>query len=146
MTFLPPPQPGYLPSTHTANARGIPPAARLTSQIRHVPDREVVAPTLGQYFRSDSRDIPGRARPKWAGRVAFWLGMAAAVLFVADMLFVAGQPGLLAAIAAPLAVVAFLSGLIAVIAGVGRGLGIFGLIFALAGSTLFWQWLERTFG
>jgi len=67
------------------------------------------------------------------------------VLFFGELLAV-GSLGLLAAVAAPLGVVAVLFALVAIIAGVGRGLGIFGLVFALAGSTIFWSWLERTFG
>lgn len=105
--------------------------------------RETHAPTLMQFWRSDSRVIPGRRPPKWAGRAAFWLGMLALILFVAGgFLGVA----LLAAFATPLSVVALFFALIALIAGIGRGLGFVGLLFALAGSSLFWAWLAATFG
>ncbi|WP_395640977.1 hypothetical protein [Pseudolysinimonas sp.] len=115
-------------------------------QLHHVQAQaQALAPTLGQYIRSDTRTLPGRRAPKWAGRVAFWIGMLAAVLFLGEA-FVTGELGLLAAIATPLSLVAILFALIAIIAGVGRGLGIFGLVFALAGNALFWSWLDRTFG
>lgn len=133
---LPPPRPQY---------QGQPDQYRPVQQHHVAAQRQDTAPTLGQYWRSDTRTAPGRNPAKWAGRVAFWLGMLAAILFFTDM-FLTGAPGSLAAIAAPLSVVAFFFALIAIIAGVGRGLGIVGLVFALAGSTLFWSWLEHTFG
>lgn len=115
-------------------------------QAQHVAAQaQTTAPTLGQYIRSDHRIPPGGKRATWAGHAAFWVGMLAAILVVADLVG-GGGPGRLAAFAAPLSVVAVIFALIAIIAGVGRGLGIFGLVFALAGSTLFWSWLERTFG
>jgi hypothetical protein len=136
MTLPPPPRPIY---------QGEPGQYRPV-QLQHVQaQRQALAPTLGQYIRSDTRTLPGRKKPRWAGRVAFWLGMLAAILFFGDMLITGGL-GVLAAIAAPIGFVALLFALVAIIAGVGRGLGIFGLLFALAGSTLFWSWLERTVG
>jgi len=108
-------------------------------------ERIVNAPTLGQYWRSDSRVMPGRKRAKWAGRAAFWLGLLALGAYLFDFFFV-GQPSFGVAVAQPLGVVAFFFGLIAVIAGVGRGLGIFGLIFAVASNIAFWTWLDRTLG
>jgi hypothetical protein len=136
MTLPPPPRPHY---------QGEPGQYRPV-QAQHVqPQFQTTAPTLGQYIRSDTRTLPGRKAPKWAGRVAFWLGMLTAVLFFGEIL-VAGGLGVVAAVAAPLGVVAVLFALIAIIAGIGRGLGIFGLIFALAGSTIFWSWVGRTFG
>ena len=133
MTLPPPPRPEY---------QGEPGQYRPV-QLQHVQaQRQAVAPTLGQYIRSDTRTLPGRKKAKWAGRVAFWLGMLTAVLFFID----AGMDGELGQLAAPLSVVAVIFALVAIIAGIGRGLGIFGLIFALAGSTLFWSWLDRTFG
>lgn len=139
---------GYLPSAHQASARayqGDPDQYRPV-QLHHVQaQRQSLAPTLGQYIRSDNRVLPGRKRAKWAGRVAFWVGMLAAVLFLGEA-FVTGELGLLAAFATPLSVVAVIFALIAIIAGIGRGLGVFGLVFALAGSSLFWAWLDRTFG
>jgi hypothetical protein len=136
MTLPPPPRPQY---------QGEPGQYRPVQQQHVAAQFQTTAPTLGQYIRSDTRTLPGRRKPKWAGRVAFWLGMLAAILFFGDLLITGGL-GVLAAFATPIGVVAFLFALVAIIAGVGRGLGIFGLIFALAGSTLFWSWLERTFG
>lgn len=133
------PQPG-------AAARAAQPPSQVGYGVNQTPVqplREVTAPTLLQFWRSDSRVIPGRTPPKWAGRVAFWVGLVAAVLF-----FVGGFVGaaLLVALASPLAVVAVFFALIALIAGIGRGLGLFGLVFALAGSSLFWGWLASVFG
>jgi hypothetical protein len=131
---LPTPRPRY---------QGEPSAYRPAQQHHVEAQRQLSAPTLGQYWRSDSRVVPGRKRPTWAGRVALWLGMLAAILFFAG-LFV--NAVVLVAVATPIGIVAILFALIAIIAGVGRASGIFGLIFALAGSSIFWAWLERTFG
>ena len=109
------------------------------------PQRPVQAPTLGQFWRSDSRVVPGRKPAKWAGRVAFWLGLVALGLYLFDV-FVIGQPSLGVSIAQPLSTVAFFAALIAIIAGIGRGLGFFGLIFAVASNLIFWSWLDRLFG
>jgi hypothetical protein len=136
MTLPPPPRPEY---------QGQPGQYRPV-QLQHVQaQRQALAPTLGQYIRSDTRTLPGRKKPKWAGRVAFWLGMLAAALFLGELL-VTGSLGPLAAIAAPVSAVAGVFALVAIIAGIGRGLGIVGLVFALAGSSIFWSWLETTFG
>ena len=136
MTLPPPPRPQY---------QGQPGQYRPVQQ-HHVPQLfQVSAPTLGQYFRSDNRTLPGRRKPKWAGRIAFWLGLLVAVLFFGELL-VTGELGVIAAVATPLSVVAVIFALIAIIAGIGRGLGIFGLVLAVAGSTMFWSWLERTVG
>ena len=114
-------------------------------QLHHVAaQRQDKAPTLGQYWRSDTRITPGRKPAKWAGRAAFWLGILAAALLFGGT-YVIGS-AFLAAVAAPVSVAALGFALVAIIAGVGRGLGIFGLAFALAGSTFFWSWLARTFG
>lgn len=143
MTLPPPPRP-QIPGV-PPQYQGQPGQYRPV-QLQHVQaQQQTSAPTLGQYIRSDSRAVPGRKAPRWAGRVAFWVGLLAAVLFFGELLFI-GTLGVLAATAAALGVVAVIAALIAIIAGIGRGLGIFGLIFALAGSTIFWSWLERTFG
>lgn len=136
MSFPPPPRPPY---------QGQPDQYRPVQQQHVAALRQDTAPTLGQYWRSDVRIVPGRRRPKWAGRAAFWLGMLAAVLFFADNV-VPGIPAEIAAFAAPVSLVAVIFALIAIVAGVGRGLGIVGLIFALAGNVYFWAWLDRTFG
>lgn len=106
-------------------------------------ERIVNAPTLGQYWRSDSRVIPGRRPARWAGRIAFWLGLLALGAYLFDFFFV-GSPGFGVGIAQPIGTVAFLFGLIAVIAGVGRGLGILGLILAVTSNIWFWTWLDAT--
>jgi hypothetical protein len=132
---LPPPRPHY---------QGEPSQYRPV-QLHHVAaQRQDKAPTLGQYWRSDTRVVPGRRPARWAGRAALWLGILAAGLFFVGG-FIAGASAL-TAFAAPVSLVAVIFALIAIIAGVGRGLGIVGLIFALAGSALFWGWLDRTFG
>jgi hypothetical protein len=133
---LPPPRPQY---------QGQPNQYRPVQQHHVAAQRQDTAPTLGQYWRSDTRTVPGRKPARWAGRAAFWLGLLTAVLFFAGTL-PTGAPTVLAAFATPLSVVAVIFALIAIIAGVGRGLGIVGLIFALAGSSLFWSWLASTFG
>lgn len=135
MTLPPPPRPRY---------QGEPSQYRPVQQHHVAAQAQAKAPTLGQYWRSDTRVVPGRKPAKWAGRAAFWLGLIAAVLFFGAAFF--GLPTVLADVAAPLGVVAIFFSLIAIIAGVGRGLGIVGLIFALAGSSLFWAWLDRTVG
>jgi hypothetical protein len=125
-------QPGHAPAT-----------GFLVNSTPVQPMRQLKAPTLMEFWRSDSRVAPGRKPPKWAGRAAFWIGMLAAILYFAGLFFAAA---LLVALASPFSVVAIFFALIALIAGVGRGLGFFGLIFALAGSTLFWAWLPTIFG
>lgn len=142
---IPPPPPRLLSQPPRPLYQGEPGQYRPV-QLEHVQaQRQALAPTLGQYIRSDNRVLPGRKKAKWAGRTAFWLGMLCAVLFIGDAA-VDGELGLVAAIAMPLSVVAVIFALVAIIAGIGRGLGIFGFVFALAGSSLFWSWLERTFG
>jgi hypothetical protein len=135
MTLPPPPRPQY---------QGQPNQYRPVQQHHVAAQRQDKAPTLGQYWRSDTRIVPGRKPAKWAGRAAFWLGILAAGLFFGAG-FV-GLPPVLASVAAPLGVVAIFFALIAIIAGIGRGLGTVGLIFALAGSSIFWAWLDRTVG
>jgi hypothetical protein len=49
-------------------------------------------------------------------------------------------------IALPLSVVAGIFALVAIIAGVGRALGWFGLIFALIGNFFVINWLVAVFG
>lgn len=134
MSQVPPPPPGF--RAGQAAHQSHPPVQPLP---------QATAPTLGQYWRSDSRVVPGRKPAKWAGRAAFWLGLLAAALFFGDML-VGGGLGSLGDIATPVSVVAFVFALIALIAGIGRGAGFFGAVFALAGNIWFWDWLQATFG
>lgn len=105
--------------------------------------RESQAPTLLQYFRSDSRDVPGRRRPRWAGAIAFWVGLlAAGTLFVGGTLLgIVGAAGAALAFAA----VAAFFGLLGFIAGIGRGLAVVGLILALLGVPVVVAWLAALF-
>jgi hypothetical protein len=133
-----------LPPPQRPHYQGEPSQYRPVQQHHVAAQRQDKAPTLGQYWRSDNRTAPGRKPARWAGRAAFLLGILAAVLLFSGTFF--GAPTVVADFAAPVSLVAVVFALIAIIAGVGRGLGIFGLIFALAGSTIFWSWLDRTFG
>jgi hypothetical protein len=135
MTYLPPPRRGAPSQNHPGG---------YLPDLPIQPIRQTSAPTLGQFWRSDSRVIPGRKPAKWAGRAAFWLGLLALGFFLWDVA-VLGQLTIFSAIANPISLVALLFALIALIAGVGRGLGIIGLILALASSTIFWSWWDRTF-
>jgi hypothetical protein len=111
-------------------------AAGRTEVITH-------APTLGQFWRSDVRQTTGARRPRWAGLTAFWLGLASiAFLFIGGAI---GAP-LIRDIALPLSVVAGFFALIAIVAGVGRVLGWFGLVFALIGNAFVVAWLVALFG
>jgi len=133
-----------LPPPQRPHYQGEPSQYRPVQQHHVAAARQDKAPTLGQYWRSDTRVAPGHKPAKWAGRAAFWLGILAALLFFSGTFF--GAPTEITAYAAPVSAVAVIFALIAIIAGVGRGLGLFGLIFALAGSAIFWAWLDRTFG
>ena len=77
------------------------------------------------------------------GLAAFWLGLASI-----GFLFIGGAIGvpLILDIALPVSVVAGLFALVAIIAGVGRVLGWFGLIFALIGNVFVVNWLVSVFG
>ncbi len=96
------------------------------------------APTLRQFWRSDSRVMPGRSRPRWAGVLSFWLGLAAAVLLIAGTAFEVPNA---AEIALGLGAVGGFFGLVALIAGIGRVSGFFGLILALVGNVYVLSWL-----
>lgn len=100
------------------------------------------APTLGQFWRSDIRRTTGGRRPRWAGLTAFWIGLAAIAFLI-----IGAVTGIdtLRAIALPLSTVAIFFAIVALIAGVGRVLGFFGLLFALAGNLLVIDWLVRVF-
>jgi len=101
------------------------------------------APTLGQFWRSDIRRTTGGRRPRWAGLTAFWVGLAAiGFLMIGTVIGI----GVLAAIALPLSTVALFFAIIALIAGVGRVLGFFGLLFALIGNIVVVDWFLHLFG
>ena len=100
------------------------------------------APTLGQFWRSDIRRTTGGRRPRWAGLTAFWVGLAAIGFLVIGTVIGVST---LAAIALPLSTVALFFALIAIIAGVGRALGFFGLILALIGNVVVVDWFLHLF-
>jgi len=98
------------------------------------------APTFSQYMRSDTRVLnPGAKKPRWAGVISFWLGLIAGLLFW----IVAASIGIFAfiPIAAAFSVVAVFFGLVAWVAGLGRGFGFFGILFALIGNAYVLNWL-----
>jgi hypothetical protein len=105
---------------------------------------ETQAPTLLQFWRSDSRIVPGRPRPRWAGRIAFWLGLASVGLLAAEMFLDVGD-GVLGAVAVPLSVVAGFFAIVAIVAGIGRGLGVLGAILAILGNAYVWGWASEAF-
>jgi hypothetical protein len=96
------------------------------------------APTLRQFWRSDARVMPGRSKPRWAGVLSFWLGLAAAVLLIAGSAFEVPNA---AEIALGIGAVAGFFGLVALIAGIGRVSGFFGIILALVGNVFVLSWL-----
>lgn len=106
--------------------------ARQVSPYVRVEPPVTTAPTFGQYVRADSRVRPGVKRSRWAGVLAFWLGLAA----VAMLWLVAGAFTVAAfvPVAAAFSVVAIFFGLVAFVAGIGRGFGFFGIVFALVGN------------
>jgi hypothetical protein len=101
------------------------------------------APTLGQFWRSDIRRTTGGRRPRWAGLTAFWIGLAAA-----GFLLIGTVTGIevVRAIALPLSTVAGFFAIIALIAGVGRALGVLGLLLALVGNVVVVDWVLHLFG
>jgi hypothetical protein len=102
------------------------------------------APTFGQYVRSDYHGVPGARAPRWAGRISFWLGLLSVVLLwiVAGLFTIA----VFAPVAAGFSVVALFFGLVAFIAGIGRGLGFWGILLAIAGNIFIVTWLVSVFG
>lgn len=96
------------------------------------------APTLRQFWRSDARTMPGRRRPRWAGAIAFWLGLAAAVLLIGGT---ALELRPMAQLALPIGTVAVFFGLVAFVAGIGRFAGVVGIILALVGNVFVLSWL-----
>jgi len=115
------------------------PVAPIAPQTNFEPPMKQ-APTLSQYWRSDNRTLPGRRRPRWAGVLAFWLGLAAAAL-----LLIGTAIGVLGAaqIALAIGAVAGFFGLVALIAGIGRFAGFFGLLLALIGNVFVLGWLGQ---
>src|SRR6187402_1204088 len=102
------------------------------------------APTLGQFWRSDIRGSSLRRRPlRWPGLVGFWVGIGAFVLLIVG---IASSSVFFASVALAFSVAAAFFSLIGLIAGLGRVLGFFGLLFALAGNIYVVMWLARLVG
>lgn len=102
----------------------------------------VMAPTLGDFWASDVRRGPGRKAPRWAGWVAFSLG----ILAMLSLFFGAvTSSALLVDISLGLSLTAGFFALVALIAGIGRLPGFLGLLFALAGNVFVIGWLAQLF-
>ncbi len=102
------------------------------------------APTLRQFWRSDIRSTVLRRGPiRWPGMVAFWVGLGAFVLLIVG---IASSSVFFASVALAFSAAAGFFALIALIAGLGRVLGFFGLLFALAGNIYVVMWLARLVG
>jgi hypothetical protein len=102
----------------------------------------VTAPTLIDFWRSDVRRAPGEKAPRWAGWSALVLGALAMLA-----LFVGGASGNEVVVAASLALSwagAFFA-LIALIADVGRWLGLIGLVFAVIGNIVLVEMIANSF-
>jgi hypothetical protein len=102
------------------------------------------APTFGQYVRSDTRGIPGGRRQRWAGAIAFWLGLVSLPMFW--LLGTAFEQHAFTYAAAAFSVVAIFFGLVAFVAGLGRGLAFWGILFALLGNIYVISFLLTLFG
>lgn len=124
-----PQQGGYRPQTSGISPQrtGISPQQ---GGIPPIPPEYGIAPTLGQFWRSDVRRTRG-GRTRWPGLLAFLGGLAALILLIAGL---AAASLVLVSIALAFGVVAGFFALVAIIAGLGRGLGILGLLLALAGN------------
>jgi len=129
---IPPLQPQRPNSQYTYR-----PVAPIAPQTNFEPPMKQ-APTLAQFWRSDMRQMPGHRKARWAGAIAFWLGLAAGILLIfgtAVEIPYAGQ------IALALSSVAIFFGLVAIIAGIGRVIGFLGIILALIGNVYVLSWL-----
>ena len=130
-TGIAPQQGGYRPQTGgvAPQRTGISPQH---GGIPPIPPEYTSAPTLGGFWRSDVRRTrPGGRRVRWPGLVAFLVGLAAVLALV-----LAGVAAsvVLASVALAFSVVAGFFALVAIVAGLGRALGFFGLLLALAGN------------
>lgn len=97
------------------------------------------APTLTQFWRSEMRTMPGRRKPRWAGVLAFWFGLLSIpMLFLLGVAF--GQTSFYW-IALAFSVAAGFFGIVAMVAGIGRGLGFLGMILGLIGNIYVIDWL-----
>jgi hypothetical protein len=140
MSIPPPPRSNITPS----RGSNITPYVNQYKGVAPIPPEKPIthAPTLGQYWRSDNRTLPGRRKPRWAGLIAFWLGLAAGITFwLGQFTQNAGFGPALVQVALALGIVAGFFGLIGFIAGIGRGLAVWGIIFALLGNVYVISWL-----
>jgi hypothetical protein len=137
------PQQGYPPQNPQ---RPVDPRAYQPRMVRPQTSIELpvtTAPTLGQYFRSDYRGVPGAKKKRWAGLIAFWVGMASIpTLFI---LGAALEQRAFYEVALAMSVLAGFFGLVALVAGIGRVLGFFGILFALLGNVYVISWLDTIF-
>jgi hypothetical protein len=136
MTIQPqPPRPNaqyqYRPIQPNLQQPNIPTLAGYEPPVKH-------APTLRQFWRSDARVMPGRSAPRWAGLLAFWLGLVSAVLLIGGTAF---EIPYAAVIALGIGAVAGFFGLVALIAGIGRFTGLVGIILSLVGNVFVLSWL-----
>ncbi|MEO7733161.1 MAG: hypothetical protein ABIY55_19515 [Kofleriaceae bacterium] len=136
MSMPPPPRSNITPSGGT----NITPYVNQYKGVAPIPAEKPMthAPTLGQYWRSDNRSRPGQRKPRWAGRIAFWLGLAAAVTLIGGQLL---NIHIAAWVALAFSVVAVFFGLVGFIAGIGRVSSVIGIIFALIGNVFVLSWL-----
>ena len=121
----------YRPIAPNSPQSNIPPSMNFEAPIKQ-------APTLGQFWRSDVRRLPGTKKPRWAGLISFWLGLVAAVLLILGTAIEVPYAG---QIALAIGAVAGFFGLVAIIAGIGRIAGFFGIILALVGNAFVLSWL-----
>lgn len=118
-----------------------PPPPTGAQRPRYEPPR-VIAPTLFDFWRSDVRRAPGERAPRWAGWAALVLGALAMLA-----LFIGASSGNEVIVAASLALSwagAFFA-LIALIADVGRWLGLIGLVFAVIGNIVLIELIANAF-
>jgi hypothetical protein len=135
MSYPGPPQPGRPAGVVAPQRAGVPPQRSAIAPQRGgipvMPPTEVHAPTLGQFWRSDVRRTrPGR-RLRWPGLVGFFGGLAALLLLIVGL---NAASIVIVSIAFAISVTAGFFALLALVAGLGRALGFFGLLLALAGN------------
>ena len=101
-----------------------------------------MAPTIVDFWRSDVIRTSGRKTPRWAGWTAFTLGLLALL-----SLFIGAATGTdwLVELSLPFSLTGGFFALVALIAGIGRVPGLFGLIFALIGNVYLIGWIGQLF-
>ncbi len=100
--------------------------------------------TLGQFWRSDIVSTALRRRKvRWPGMLAFWVGLLSLVLLIVGL---STQSVPVVSVALAFSTVAGFFALVALIAGPGRVLGFFGLLFALGGNIYVVMWFASLVG